>query len=175
MLAVLQDENIAAAPVPLTPLGGPDILEARDICGSIREALAGVLIAVTNGARGLRGGQAWSQNLEQFELISMEQARVLAKFPIGTTDERFGALVHRARASFVAFRETVRREIIGSVDGRTGEAACQQALNRVVIRWALAEESLKSVEQALTQHFVQASAVQSDNGPGQRSFAETAR
>jgi hypothetical protein len=166
MLAVSQDENIPAAAVPFTPLDGPGLLEARDICGGIRQALAGVLITVTNGARDLRKGQPWSQNLEQFELVSMEQARLLANFPIGTTDERFGALVHRARASFVAFRETVRREIISSVDGGTGEAACQQALNRVVIRWALAEESLKSVEQALTQHWLQASAVQPDNGPG---------
>lgn len=160
MLAVSQDENISAAPVPIAPLDGPGLLEARDICGGIRQALAGVLTTVTNGARDLREGQAWSQNLERFELVSMEQARLLAKFPIGTTDERFGALVHRARASFVAFRETVRREIISSVDGRTDEAACQQALNRVVVRWALAEESLKSVEQALTHHWLQASAVQ---------------
>ena len=88
----------------------------------------------------------------------MEKTRVLARFPISTKDARFGALVHRARASFVAFRETVRREIIGAIGSSTDDDAYELALEKVTSRSTLADESLKSVEHAIAQHWPDMSA-----------------
>ena len=153
MLTVSQKENIAATTIPAVPQDGSELLAARAICSEIREALDGILTHATNGARDLRDGVTWSWNLEQFESVSMEQVRVLARFPISTEDGRFGALVYRARASFVAFRETVRREIIGAIDCRTDDATYDLALNKMAGRSALARESLKSVEQAITEYW----------------------
>ncbi len=153
MLAVSQNENDVATTIPTMPRDDRDLLAARAICCDVRQALEAILSHVTSGARDLRDGLPWSRNLEQFELVSMEQARALAQFPISVEDERFGVLVHRARASFIAFRETVRREIIGVVDHRTDNAAYDLALNKVNGRSVLADESLKSVEQAITRYW----------------------
>jgi len=168
-------ENIAAATEPAAVHDGSELLAARDLCRDVRLALDSIVDNVTAGARDLQGGQTWSPNLERFELASMEQARILAKFPIGTTDARFGALVHRARASFVAFRETVRREIIGAVDGATEDAAIQLALKKVASRSALTSESLNSVEQAISRYWVRFHTVLRDGDPHGDVCREMAR
>lgn len=155
MLTISQNEKFCAAAIPAAAQDEPDLLKAHALCGDVRRALDGILADVTKGARDLQDGLTWSEHLERFELSSMEQARILAKFPIGTTDARFGALVHRARASFIAFRETVRREIIGAIDGATDDSVCETALKMVVGRSTLALESLKSVEQALMDYSLQ--------------------
>lgn len=162
MLTVSQKENIAAT---TAPQDGNDLMAARTICSDIRQALDGMLTHAANGACDLRGGLMWSPNLEQFEAASMEQVRILARFPISPNDGRFGAVVHRARASFVAFRETVRREIIGAIDCETDDAAYDLALNKVTGRSALADESLKLVEQAITQCWPLHSAALRDDDP----------
>jgi hypothetical protein len=153
MLMVSQKENIATTTIPAAPHDGSDLLAARAVCSEIRQALDGIQTHAANGARDLRDGLSWSLNLEQFESASMEQVRTLARFPISAKDGRFGALVHRARAAVVAFRETVRREIIGTIDCGTDDAAYDLALNKVAGRSALAAESLTSVEQAITQYW----------------------
>lgn len=175
MLTVSQKENIAATTIPAVPQDGSELLAARAICGEIRHELDSILTHAANGARDLRDGLTWSSNLEQFESASMEQVRVLARFPIGTEDGRFGALVHRARASFVAFRETVRREIIGAIDCGTDDAAYDLALNKVTGRSTLAHESLKSVEQAITQYWPPSSAALRNNDPHPQICGEIGR
>lgn len=175
MLPILQDEDIVAATIPAVPQDGPDLLAARVICGDVRQALDRILDDVARGARDLQDGLIWSQNLERFELASMKQARILAKFPIGTTDERFGALVHRARASFVAFRETARREIIGMIDSDTDSATCDLALKKVASRSALADASLKSVDEAILQYLTQFSVAPQDGGSRRRTERELTR
>jgi len=152
MLTISQNEKFCVATVPAAAMDERGLLEAHTLCGDVRRALDGILADVAKGARDLQGGLTWSESLERFERASMEQARILAKFPIGTADERFGALVHRARASFVAFRETVRRDIIGAIDNTTDDTTYEMALKKVVGRSALANESLKSVEQAILQY-----------------------
>jgi hypothetical protein len=158
MITVSQKENNAAAAIPAAPQDGQELLAARTICNELRRDLQGLLAHVANGARDLRDGKPWSRDLEQFESVSMEKTRVIARFPISTTDARFGALVHRARASFVAFRETVRREIIGVIGSNTDDDAYELALEKVTSRSALADESLKSVEHAIAQHWPDMSA-----------------
>ena len=151
MLTVSHNENSSAPGIRAVAQEGQDLIAAGRKCAEIRQALDDILAHATDGAHDLRAGLPRSRHLEKFETLSMEQARALAKFPIGTVDTRFGALVHRARASFVAFRETVRREIIGGVDTRTDNAAYELALDHVTNRSTLAAESLKSVELALSQ------------------------
>lgn len=175
MLTVSQNENIAATTAPAVPRDEGDLLAARTICREIRQELNGMLTLAANGARDLRGGLSWSRDLEQFESVSMEQARALARFPISTEDRRFGALVHRARASFVAFRETVRREIIGAIDSATGNAAYDLALQKVTGRSTLTDESLKSVELAITQYWPHFSAALRNSDPHPRICGETSR
>lgn len=157
------------------PQDGNDLLAAREICSELRQALEGIQTHAANGARDLRDGLSWSRNLEQFESASMEQVRVLAQFPISTQDGRFGALVHRARACVVAFRETVRREIIGAIDCKTDDAAYDSAMDKVTGRSALARESLKSVEQAITQYWAVFSAAVRHNDPLSPICDETGR
>lgn len=134
------------------PRDGHELAAARVICSNARRVLRDILAHVADGARDLRVGLTWSRDLERFEQVSMEQARLLARFPISTTDARFGALVHRARASFVAFRETVRRDIIGAIDSRTDDAACDAAMRKVAGRSVLADRSLESIERAVAQY-----------------------
>ncbi len=175
MLTVSQKENIAKTTIPTAPQDGSELLAARAICNEVREALDRILTHAANGARDLRDGLTWSRNLEQFESVSMEQVRVLARFPISTEDGRFGALVHRARASFVAFRETVRREIIGAIDCATDDAAYDLALNKMTGRSVLADESLKSVGQAITQYWPLNSAPQRNDDPHPQICGEISR
>jgi len=175
MLSVSQKENIAATALAAPPQDNRDHLAARAICSEIRQALHGILTHAVNGARDLRDGLPWSRDLQQFELVSMKHARSLARFPISTADERLGALVHRARASFVAFRETVRREIIGAIGSTTNDAAYDLALEKVNGRSVLADESLKFVEQALTQYSPQFPAISRNHNQCPRFFRETAR
>jgi len=151
MLTVLQDEDPAELNIGLGPQGEHDCNAASRKCAEIRLALDTILAHARKGAHDLRAGLPRSPNLEKIETLSMEQARALAKFPIGTKDARYGALVHRARASFIAFRETVRREIIGGVDLWIDNAAYELALDHVTKRSTLAAESLKSIEPALSQ------------------------
>lgn len=173
MLTVLQKENVAATAMPDSLQDGRELVAAYVICGEVRRALKDILAHVAKGARELRAGQSWSADLDRFEQVSMEQARILAKFPIRTTDQRFGALVHRARASFVAFRETVRREIIGFIDSETDDAACSAAMEKVAGRSVLADDSLKSIEQAITQYWAPFSAALPDREPDARICAES--
>lgn len=175
MLTVSQKENIAATTFPVAPQDNRDLLEAQAICSEIRRALHSILTHAANGARDLRDGLPWSPDLEQFELVSMEHARSLARFPISTADERLGALIHRARASFVAFRETVRREIIGAIGSTTDDAAYDLALEKVTGRSVLADDSLKSVEQALTQYSPQFPATSRNHNQRPRFCGATAQ
>ena len=169
MVALLQNENTVA-----TATGdGSELLAAREICSDIRLALDGILSDAANGARDLRDGLDWSRNLDRFETVSMRQLQCLARFPISTADQRFGALVHRARAAFVAFRETVRREIIGAIDPHTDSAAYDKALERVAGRSALARDSLKSVEQAITQYWQPFTAAARDHDPQPQLCGQT--
>jgi len=173
MLTVSQKENVAATTIPAAPLEGSELLAARAICSQIRQSLDGILTHAANGARDLRDGLPWSPDLEQFESVSMEQVRVLARFPISTEDGRFGAVVYRARAAFVAFRETVRREIIGAIDSGTDDTTYDIALKKVSGRSTLADESLKSVEQAITQYWPLFSAAVRNDDPHPRICGET--
>jgi len=130
----------------------PDLVAAGELCRDVRRALDVLMRHVTTGAHDLRRGLTWSGNLERFEQISMEMARILAKFPVGTTDTRFGIRVHRARASFIAFRETVRREIIGAIDGATDDATFDLALKKAACCSSQAHEDLEAIEQAIAQY-----------------------
>ncbi len=173
MLTVSQKENVAATAMPDFPQDDRELVAAHAICGDVRLALKDMLAHVAKGARDLRAGQSWSADLDRFEQVSMEQARILARFPIRTTDQRFGALVHRARASFVAFRETVRREIIGCIDRETDDAACGAAMEKVTGRSVLADNSLKSIERAITQYWAPFSAALQQDDSSARRCADT--
>ncbi len=172
MPALLQNEKKTAADAPRD---GQELAAARAICSNARGALKDILAHVADGARDLRAGLSWSRDLERFEQVSMEQARLLAKFPISTTDARFGALVHRARASFVAFRETVRRDVIGAIDSRTDDAACDAAMKKVMGRSVLADRSLESIEQAIAQYCTPFSAALQHKEFDERIAAEMRR
>lgn len=148
-------ENHVVATAPTMAQDRPDLAAAGELCRDVRHALDSLMSHVTTGAHDLRRGLKWSGNLERFEQNSMEMARILAKFPVCTTDARFGILVHRARASFIAFRETARREIIGAIDGATDDATFDLALKKAACCSCQADEDLEAIEQSIAQHSTQ--------------------
>lgn len=152
MPTALHNGNGTGMTVPTVPEADPDLFRARETCREILTALETTVLLAARGARDLRDGLQWSESLEQFESKSMDAVRILARFPISTANARFGARIHRARAAVFAFREAVRREIIGAIDSKTEAADYEQAMTAVQTRAAVASDSLRSVEQALTQY-----------------------
>lgn len=137
----------ASAPHPVLTAATRRDAHAQAI--TMRMATREILGHATRGAKDLMGGNHWSRNIEMFESLSMEQARVLAKFPVGTNHPEFGKLVFRARKNFVAFRESVRREIIGNIHTDTGKPDFDKALEKIAEHAAQTVDSLKSIELAL--------------------------
>lgn len=144
-------KNLAAvdARAPHPVLTAAARRDAHSQAITMRMATQEILGHATRGAKDLLGGNHWSRNIEMFESLSMDQARVLAKFPVGTNHPEFGKLVLRARKNFVAFRESVRREIIGNIYTDTGKPDFDKALAAVAEHAAKTVDSLKSIELAL--------------------------
>ena len=79
----------------------------------------------------------------------MEQARALAKFPIPVNHPKFGRIVFKARADFIAFRESVRREVVGNVFTDTTESAFEASIDAITRDAKNATDSMWRIEQAL--------------------------
>lgn len=125
--------------------------DARAQSAAVRLAVPKILTHARHGAMHLRNGREWAHDLKRFETLSMEQAKVLSDFPIAADNPEFGALVQRARSAFVAFREMVRRELIGKADAASDPAALDMMLDHITNRAALAVRSLYSLESALAE------------------------
>lgn len=138
-------------PTPIDPEETIRRRDARALCVAVRLAVPEILSHAKHGAMRRRDGREWAHDLDRFEALSMEQAKTLAAFPIDTSHPEFGVLVHRTRASFVAFRELVRREIVGKVDAATDTATLDRMIEHVANRAALAVRSLLSLESALAE------------------------
>ncbi len=121
--------------------------QAAAIGKSIRE----ILNHAKQGARELRGGDCWSENIARFETLSMTQARNLAKFPVRTNHPKLGKQIFRAREAFVAFRESVRLRVIGDIYTDTTKSVFEDTIRHVAETAAHAAHCLKQVEKALAR------------------------
>lgn len=136
-------------PHPL--LDGDARRDARNQAAAIGKSIRDILNHAKRGAKDLRGGDCWSENIAQFESLSMIQARNLAKFPVRTNHPKLGKHVFRAREAFVEFRESVRQRIIGRIYPDTTKAAYEKTIRHVAETAAHATHSLKQVENALAR------------------------
>ena len=134
---------------PHPPLTAAVVKNSRAEIGQIREALVEILDYAKKGAWDLLNGDHWSENIARFESLSMNQARILATFPIRNNHPKLGRLMFRARETFVAFRESVRGEIIGNIDTDTTNPAYNKAIKTVTAEAAQASQNLERVEKAL--------------------------
>lgn len=123
--------------------------KAHKQLSDIRISVKEILEYATKGAEDLRGGDYWSENMDMFESLSMDQARALAKFPVGTNHPKLGPRVFHARAAFVAFRESARWEIIGKVRPEMRDVDYESILDLVTEFAKQATDSMLRVEKAL--------------------------
>lgn len=124
---------------------------ARTNCASVRRALPIILSTAGQAASDLKSGMAWSDNLSRFEALSMNQAQILASLPVRRDDAKFGLLVRQASFAYIAFREMVRRDIIGGVHEDIDDAEIETTLRAVEDRATLASARLQALESALTE------------------------
>ncbi len=134
---------------PHPPLTAAVVKKSRKEIGRMRESLAEILDLAEKGARDLLGGDPWSENIDRFESLSMDQARVLARFPVRTNHPKLGRQMLKARETFVAFRESVRWKIIGKIFSDTTKPAYNKAIELITAEAALASRNLEKVEKAL--------------------------
>lgn len=134
---------------PHPNLSDDDLRQAHKEMVALRSAIQETLDYAVLGAKDLRGGDYWSENIELFESLSMEQARTIAKFSIRINHRKYGRIVFKARADFVAFRESARSEIIGKVFTDTTEAEFEALLDQVKRDAQTTIESMIRIEQAL--------------------------
>ena len=125
--------------------------EAREKMAEIRKSVMVILDLATRGAKDLLAGNCWSDNIEIFESLSMAQARALATFPVSTNHPELGPCIFDARTAFVAFRETIRREVIGSIHTDMPRANYEETLRLVGEHARRANDSMSRVEMALTE------------------------
>lgn len=133
--------------------GGPAALrrQAQMKSAAVRDAMRSLLTFASAGARDLKRGSPWGENLARFESLSMEQAKILATFPFGPDDPDIGPQLRRAGANFIAFRETVRRDVIGGINAAT-EPARLDVVMASVENWAtLVTNSLDALEARLKE------------------------
>ena len=123
----------------------------RTSCATVRRALPIVLSCAGQAAQDLKNGMAWSDNLSRFETLSMNQAQILASLPVRRDDAKFGLLVRQASFAYIAFREMVRRDIIGGVHEDIDDAEIETTLRAVEDRATLASARLQALETALTE------------------------
>lgn len=100
---------------PHAKLSAELLRDSRRRLAEIRKSVDDILKFALAGARDLQTGNCWSENIDTFESRSMDQARALATFPIGTNHPKLGPRIFHARAAFVAFRESVRWEVVGKI------------------------------------------------------------
>lgn len=124
---------------------------ARQQAAAIGKSIREIMNHAKQGAKELRGGNYWSENIAQFETLSMVQARNLAKFPVRTNHPKLGKHVFNAREAFVAFRELVRLQVIGDIYTDTPESAYEKTIKHVAESAAHATHSIKLVEKALAK------------------------
>ena len=125
--------------------------DAREKMAEIRKSVMVILDLATRGAKDLLAGNCWSDNIEIFESLSMAQARALATFPVSTYHPELGSCIFDARTAFVAFRETVRREVIGSIHTDMPRANYDETLKLVREYARRANDSMSRVEMALNE------------------------
>ncbi len=124
---------------------------ARQQAAAIGKSIRDILNHAKRGAMDLRGGDYWSENIVQFETLSMIQARNLAKFQVRTSHPKLGKHVFRARQAFVEFRESVRLQIIGNIYTDTTKSVLEETIRQVAETAAHATHSLKQIETALAK------------------------
>lgn len=142
---ILADDD--ATPHPR--LTAATVKKARKEIVAVQKALDRILAHATKGAKDLLGGDHWSENIDLFESMSMEQARVLARFPVRTNHPKFGKTMLGARKTFVEFRESVRWEIIGRIYTDTTRQDYEKAVKLITGRARKASDNLKMVELVL--------------------------
>ncbi len=123
--------------------------KAHKQLSDIRKSVKEILEYANKGAQDLLAGNCWSENMDMFESLSMEQARALAKFPIGINHPKLGPRVFHARAAFVAFRESARWEIVGKVRPDMRDVDYERIMDLVTEFAKQATESMLRVEKAL--------------------------
>lgn len=144
-------EEINEGKTPRTATGPRAALrqQARMKSAAVRDAMRSLLSFATASARDLKRGSLWSDNISRFEALSLEQAKILATFPFGIEDPDIGPQLRRAGANFIAFRETVRRDVIGGIDAATDPHRVEVVLSHVE-NWAtLVTNSLDALEARL--------------------------
>ena len=134
---------------PHPPLTAVVVKKSRKEILQMRELLLEILDCAEKGAKDLLSGDPWSENIDRFESLSMDQARVLARFPVRTNHPKLGKQMRKARETFVAFRESVRWKIIGKIFTDTTKPAYNKAIKMITAEAALAGQNLEKVEQAL--------------------------
>lgn len=127
----------------------PDLKSALFECRAAQRSIQSILNYAKRGADDLYSGHSWSNSLERFEALSMEQARSLAKFPIASEDPRFGAIIRKAKTAFIDFRETVRREVISIIEPDIQEDLLADVLRKITDKAAAATAQLELLEKAL--------------------------
>lgn len=115
----------------------------------VRLSIQSILHYAKRGAQDLHKGHPWSNSLERFETMSMEQARALATFPITSEHPRFGAAVRQARLAFIEFRETVRREAISIIEPDIQEEILDTVLDTISGKAETAVRKLELLESSL--------------------------
>lgn len=126
-----------------------DIKSALFECRAAQRSIQSILHYAKRGAHDLYSGLSWSNSLERFEALSMEQARSLAKFPIASEDSRFGPAIQKAKTAFIDFRETVRREAISIIEPHIQEDMLADVLRKITDKAAAATAQLQLLEQML--------------------------
>lgn len=134
---------------PHPKLTAAELRYSRKQMVALRKSVKKILEYATKGAEELRGGDYWSEYIDLFESYSMEQARELANFPIRINHHKFGRIVFKSRAGFVAFREAVRHEIVGKVFTDTEVPEYDAIIDLVVANADQASEGMARVESAL--------------------------
>lgn len=134
---------------PHPKLSSVVLREARGQLREIRNSVKNILDYAAKGAKDLAKGDCWSDNIDMFESLSMDQARALARFPIGTNHPKLGPRVFHARAAFVAFRESVRLEVVGKVRLDMPQADYDEILSLITEYAKQATDSMLRVEKAL--------------------------
>lgn len=123
--------------------------KAHKDLSDIRKSVKEILDYAVKGAKDLVDGDYWSDNINLFESHSMEQARALSKFPIGINHPKLGPRVFHARAAFVAFRESVRWEVVGKIHPDMPQEDYTEILDLVTEYAKQATDSMLRVERAL--------------------------
>jgi len=134
---------------PHPKLSPAALSDARRQLGEIRKSIKTILNFAVNGAKDLIEGDCWSNNIDLFESLSMDQARALARFPVGTNHPKLGPRVFHARAAFVAFREFVRWEVVGKIRPGIKQADYDEILSLVTEYATQTIDSMLRVEKAL--------------------------